>query len=411
MSIKKEKIKNKSIIKTLSIILISFITLPILVISIMYFSNKNFKDNANQFLATLPGAIGGYFESIPTKNERTQIKKNIAHHYINLDEERIVDKLLIVKGEDEELYNDLTILMSKENSKKMAKVNEKLRMSNLKNDPLNRILNQIDEENKEKISELQKYYTSLNLAESIKEIERTYSTNEITTEEVTGLIENLDPSEAAEILFYLDKELTRNIKFNLSNRSLKSIEKELEKIESNNQKLQNLALVYENKNIEEAVSEIGNLDTYNINELAFIFKNLSLPKSSKILSKVNDNEFMLTLLEEINHLQKLSHEDILTSPAITKGISIYKEYDKKIVELASIYEKTSTDDLVLMLESMLNRNEIYQRHNLNENEEIIFTEEELVIDVLNQLKINKVSEILEKMDEDNKSTLSKKLLT
>lgn len=410
MSINKEKSKSKSLIKTISIIIVSFITLPILIASIMYFTNKDFKDSSNQFLSTLPGNIGGYFQSIPTQSEKEQIKKDIAKHYINLDVERIVDKLLIVKGEDEELYNDLIMLMSRENSGKMNKVKENLRLSNLRNDPLNRILNEIDEENKEKISELQTYYTSLNLFEGIKEIERTYSNNEISIDEITNLFQNLDSSTAGEFLFYLDIELSRRIKFNLSDRSIKNIEKELEKIEINNQKLYDLSLSYENKTIEESVNELGNLDTYNLNELAFIFKNLSLSKSSEILSQVDDNEFMLTLLEEINHIQRLHNEDILISPLLTKGISVYREYNNKIIELASIYERTSTNNLVLILENMLDRNEIYKSHTLNDTEEIVFTEEELVVDVLKQLKTTKVAEILERMNENSKSNLSKKLL-
>lgn len=410
MAISKEEFKDKSFIKTLSIVLISFISLPLIIMVMMYFSNEGFKDNANKILSGLPGNAGGYFQSIPTKVEREELKKNIAKHYINLDEGRIVDKLLIVKGEDEQLFNDLIVLMSRENSSKMKKVKEKLRVSQFKNDPLNRILTEIDKDSEEKVNEMQKYYTSLSLSQGIKEIERTYASNEITIDQLTSLFEKLKPDQASKYLFYLDVELERQIKFKLSKETLRNIEKKLEELEKKQEKALELAAIYENKPIEEAVAELGNFNKYNVEELAIIFKNLTLNKSSKILSKIDDNDFMSTLFNEMNHLEELQKDRLNTSSILTKGITIYKDHDAKINELANIYQKTNIDELTNMVEIMLKRNEVYQKHTLNDFEEIIFTEEQLVIDVLNRLKTNTVAEILKNLNEKDRITLSKKLL-
>ncbi|MBU5677416.1 hypothetical protein KQI88_13420 [Alkaliphilus sp. MSJ-5] len=410
MAINREEFKEKSFIKTLSIMLISFIALPLIIMGIMYFGNENFKDNANKILSGLPGSIGSYFQSIPTKNEREQLKKNIAKHYVDLDQSRIVDKLLIVKGEDEELFKDLLILMSKENPNKMKKVKEDLRLLNLKNDPINRILSEIDKDSEEKINSLQKYYTSLTLSKGVQEIERTYASNEISVDELVNLFQNLKPDQASKYLFYLDVELGRQIKYKLPSSSLRNIEKKLQELETKQQKLFDLALAYENKSLDEAVAELGNLKTYSIEELAFIFKELTIVKSSRILSKVDDNDFMLTLFDEINQLQELLKETPNISPAIIKGVGIYKDYDKKIMELASVYEKTSTDELAKMLETMLNKNEVYQKYSLSDTEDIVFNEAQLVIDVLNKLKANKVAEVIQRMSEKNRVVLSKKLL-
>ncbi|QUH20837.1 hypothetical protein [Alkaliphilus sp. B6464] len=410
MAINREEFKEKSFIKTLSIMLISFIALPLIIMGIMYFGNENFKDNANKILSGLPGSIGSYFQSIPTKNEREQLKKNIAKHYVDLDQSRIVDKLLIVKGEDEELFKDLLILMSKENPNKMKKVKEDLRLLNLKNDPINRILSEIDKDSEEKINSLQKYYTSLTLSKGVQEIERTYASNEISVDELVNLFQNLKPDQASKYLFYLDVELGRQIKYKLPSSSLRNIEKKLQELETKQQKLFALALAYENKSLDEAVAELGNLKIYSIEELAFIFKELTIVKSSRILSEVDDNDFMLTLFDEINQLQELLKETPNISPAIIKGVGIYKDYDKKIVELASVYEKTSIDELAKMLETMLNKNEVYQKYSLNDTEDIVFNEAQLVIDVLSKLKANKVAEVIKRMSEKNRILLSKKLL-
>ncbi|ABW19028.1 hypothetical protein [Alkaliphilus oremlandii] len=410
MTVSNEQLNKNSIFKTILIIVISFISLPLIILTIMYFSNEDFKDNANKVLSVLPGKAGVYFQSVPTKMEREDIKKDIAKHYITLDENRILDKLLIVKGENEQLYSDLVVLMSKENPNKMKKVKEQLKVLKIKEDPINRILDEIDKESEEKINSLQKYYTSLKLSQAIDEIERTYASNEISIDELVRLFQNLKAEQAAKYAFYLNDDIVKQIEYKLPKDVLRGIEKKKQELKSNQKKLLDLSLEYENKKIEETLMELGNTNQYNMEQLAVIFKGLSINKSARVLSKINDKDFMLTLFDEINHLQYLQKEEPSVSPSIMKGITVYKEYDNKINELSVIYDKTTVEELAKMLEIMLKRNETYQKHDLTEKEQITFTEEELVIDVLKKLKPTKVAEILEMMSENTRITLSKKLL-
>lgn len=410
MTVSNEQLNKNSIFKTILIIVISFISLPLIILTIMYFSNEDFKDNANKVLSVLPGKAGVYFQSVPTKMEREDIKKDIAKHYITLDENRILDKLLIVKGENEQLYSDLVVLMSKENPNKMKKVKEQLKVLKIKEDPINRILDEIDKESEEKINSLQKYYTSLKLSQAIDEIERTYASNEISIDELVRLFQNLKAEQAAKYAFYLNDDIVKQIEYKLPKDVLRGIEKKKQELKNNQKKLLDLSLEYENKKNEETLMELGNTNQYSMEQLAVIFKGLSINKSARVLSKINDKDFMLTLFDEINHLQYLQKEEPSVSPLIMKGITVYKEYDNKINELSVIYDKTTVEELAKMLEIMLKRNETYQKHDLTEKEQITFTEEELVIDVLKKLKPTKVAEILEMMSENTRITLSKKLL-
>jgi len=410
MTVSNEQLNKNSIFKTILIIVISFISLPLIILTIMYFSNEDFKDNANKVLSVLPGKAGVYFQSVPTKMEREDIKKDIAKHYITLDENRILDKLLIVKGENEQLYSDLVVLMSKENPNKMKKVKEQLKVLKIKEDPINRILDEIDKESEEKINSLQKYYTSLKLSQAIDEIERTYASNEISIDELVRLFQNLKAEQAAKYAFYLNDDIVKQIEYKLPKDVLRGIEKKKQELKNNQKKLLDLSLEYENKKNEETLMELGNTNQYSMEQLAVIFKGLSINKSARVLSKINDKDFMLTLFDEINHLQYLQKEEPSVSPSIMKGITVYKEYDNKINELSVIYDKTTVEELAKMLEIMLKRNETYQKHDLTEKEQITFTEEELVIDVLKKLKPTKVAEILEMMSENTRITLSKKLL-
>ena len=224
------------------------------------------------------------------------------------------------------------------------------------------------------------------------------------------MFKKLKTEQAAKYLFYLDVELERQIKYKLPKDVLRNTEKKSEELESEQTRLLELASIYENKSIEETVDELGNFDKYNAEQLAFIFKNLTLNKSSKILSNVEDNDFISTLLNEINHLEELQRDKQNTSSTIMKGVTIYKEYDEKIDELAAIYQKTDIEELTEMIKTMLKRNEVYKKHTLDDFEEIIFTEEQLVIDVLSRLKANIVAEVLKNLRENDRILLSKKLL-
>ena len=366
------------------------------------------KDSVNKFLSGLPGKRVDIF-SHSYKQDKEELKK-IAKYYITLDEDRIVDKLLIIKGEDEQLFNDLIILMGRENTGKMEKVKESLLTPKFKKNPFKRILAEIDRENKEKIDNIQKYYMSLNLAEAIREIERTHAINEITVDELAKLFEKLKPEQTAKYLFYLDEELQGQIKHRLPGRALRNIEKKLEKLKNNQARLLELASIYENKATEEAVSELGNFDRYNAEQLAFIFKNLTLNKSSKILSNVEDNDFISILLNEIKYLEELQKDKKNISSIIMRGITIYKNYAEKVNELTAIYQKTDVKELTEMFRIMLGRNKVYKKYTLDDSEEIIFTEEQLAIDILNKLKTDTVAEILENLKENDRILLSKKLL-
>lgn len=422
MAVIEEKPKGGSVGKVLLVIFISFISVPLITVSILYFSNRDFKDGTNKFLSKqLPGKTGQYFETIPTVKDEQEMKKNIAKYYITLEEDRIVDKLLIIRGEtslltnkDRDLHEELLSLMYKENRVKAKnvekKLNEILINSKFEKDPYIRILDEVEKQNNEKIENMQKYYTSLILVEAVQEIERTHASSEITIDELSIIFERLKPEQGAKYLFYLDSELEKQIRYKLSKDVLRNLEKKLEELENNQTKLLELVPIYENKSISESVAAIGNSNKYNMEQLAVIYKNLTLNKASKILSNVDDNDFMLTLFDEINHLEKLNKDRPSTSSTIMKGVTIYKEYNEKIDELVNIYQKTDLEELTKMIETMLKRNEVYKKHVLKASEEIVFTEEQLVIDVLSKLKPNMVANILDDLEERDRISLSKKIL-
>ena len=67
---KKKKKKKGGGIKVILILLIMFILIPGLVITGFYFINETFKYRMNAALSDMPGGIGNYFDTIPTRNEK-----------------------------------------------------------------------------------------------------------------------------------------------------------------------------------------------------------------------------------------------------------------------------------------------------------------------------------------------------
>ncbi len=84
--------------KRLKIILVLiFIIVPILIITIVYFNNKTFKDKVNSMLGGLPGTMGEYFRASPVEADNDYKKMHLANYYISLDSGIAADKLYIIK--------------------------------------------------------------------------------------------------------------------------------------------------------------------------------------------------------------------------------------------------------------------------------------------------------------------------
>ncbi|MCC5912028.1 MAG: hypothetical protein JJT76_16535, partial [Clostridiaceae bacterium] len=388
---------KKGIVRPLIIILIAFLILPIMTATVMYFSSENFRYTANDFLTILPGNLGEHFRRIPTSQEKENIKLQIAKNYIDLQEDRLIDKLLIIKGEDEDLYNDLLLLLNRENPMKMRSVKEKLRNKQLSTDLLKRLLEEIDSEKEANIKELANYFSSLKMAEAVREIERTFRSNEVSSEDLALAFENFSRQEAASYLMYLDDDLAYRIKRELKVHTMQEIEKEIKTIESRENDLLKMAKTYEKKSLEDQIQDLGNIDNFRMIDLAVIYKNMPIKTSGKILSYVEDGDFISNLYENINMLEVLSNTEENLTVDLAKTIHIHKNYRSKVKELTSIYERMPMNELTNVVERMLRGNNVYQRHSIG-NEEIVFTEEQLVVDVLRQLRPNKVAELMSQLN-------------
>ncbi|QUH26279.1 hypothetical protein [Serpentinicella alkaliphila] len=391
------------------IAIISFFMLPIITVSILYFTNESFKYTANDFLGFLPGRIGGYFENQPTKEEKEELKNQIAKHYISLNEDRIVDKLLLIKGEDVKLYNDLLVHLNKLNPKKMNEVKDELRKREIKGDILYQIIEEIDLERTAKIDSLVKYYSSLSLMEALTEINSSFEKNEISSEELASVFERLPIDTGSRLLTLMDTSLSDRIRYLLPSSYRRTIDKQINDNYLREKEFIRLAKIYEEKAVDEIIKDIGNAEKYKIRDLAIIYSNMTYKKSGEILSTVKDQEFLFNLYNEIDRYDELNNLNENRSIGLAKSVQTIKDYNAKVLELAEVYQKMPRQDLAKIVEQMIRSNDVVILQEVG-NERIIFTQQQLIVDVLNQFRSNIITEIMGHLDTRRTTELSKKLV-
>lgn len=144
---KKSK-KSKQGLKLFIILFISLVLTPILLMSIVYGTNNEFKDEVDSTLSKIPGPLGGYFGGFSDEGDRDEKVKYLANRYLDLDEELTVDKLYIVKKEDEDLYRNFIKRMNEISSLKTEKIAIKIRNMENRDNLLASIYEEFEQEQK-----------------------------------------------------------------------------------------------------------------------------------------------------------------------------------------------------------------------------------------------------------------------
>lgn len=405
----KEK-KGRGIWKAILTITISFLMLPILTIIMVYFSNENFRFKSNEFLSAFPGPIGNYFNSQPTKEEINQMKVKIAKQYISLEEDRLIDKLLLIKAEDESLYNDLIILLSRENSRKMHSVKEKLRNTEIRENILIRMTNEIQEQELAKANDMINYIASLDPVSALYEIEKMYEEGTVDLKELRNIFINMPIENAANYLRYLEEELAYKIMFDLPSATKTNIQHLIDQMIRKENNLNDLAKIYETKPVEELIEEIGSIDKFRIKDLAYIYRNMTIKKAAHVLSKVEDLEFTMRLYDNIRQLDRLNRLGDDYGVKLSEAAEVYRKYEKRVNELVEIYQRLSQQELAAIIEEMINRNQVIFNHSISEEEQIIFTEEKLAIDILQKLRTNIVVGLIKEFNTEKAIEIARKII-
>lgn len=407
---KKKTEKELSVGKILLVVFLVFIVTPILITGIIYYTNDSFKMEANEVLTKFPGPLGDHFKTYPTKNELNEQKISIAKYLVEIDNNRAIDKLTLIKNEDEVLYNDIIKLMLRLKPDKAKAVINEIRKNLIKKDIILRTVDQIETEKEKEITDKAKYYESLTAITAVKEIESAINNNQITYFKLASIFQNMKNENAAYLLKYIDENMRKNIidNYNLDEKK-SSIDTLLSTMHDKEVKLMHTADIYATENPEKLVNTIGNTETYKVNELAVIYKSIGVKKGAKVLSQTNDEAFVHELVNEIKEREILINgEDLLTDDML-KAYKIYRDFDKNVAELTSIYDKMSDAQIANLIKRMIRNSTTSKKYTLNNGETITITDEDLALTILKNFNERKLAAILTNLDNNLAADITKKL--
>lgn len=404
-----EKPKKKKVSKIILILIIALVIVPLGVGSVVYNTNKSFRDKMNTKLIKAPGFVGKYFRNYPTESEKQDKKTYLANYYLSLDPSRAADKIYIVKKNDEELFDDIIRIMNEMSPSKTSEILKLVRSIELRKDLLFSIYDEIQEEKqnqlKDEISRLEKN----DILVSINEIEKRVAEESGYLEKLPNIINFMDEDKASTILYYLDENIVNAVLPKLEAEKKSKLQNRMLIKEIEDKKLRDLASLYEAKPLDTAIEEIGNEETYSMDKLGSIYMNLSVKKAAEILSNVEDDNFTEEIFTAIRREEQLKKVEDSKTIDISEAIQFVSEYNRKIDELVGIYEKMSPDAIAKIVENMMDNTKTVTSLEINSTPIYEISDSTIIIDVLSKMKKPTVSKIINNMNTKKATQLTQLL--
>ena len=404
-----ENVKKKKPKKLKFILIMIFIIIPIAIVSILYFNNKTFKSKANNLLGRLPGTMGAYFSSSPIGPGDEGKKQDLADYYISLEPSSAADKLYIMKKEDGKLYSEIIKLMNSKSSSKTEEIIKLVRNLELRKDLLTSIHDEIQNEKENFIVDEVARLENQELSTTINEIEDRMENDEGFKENLPMIINMMKEENVTNILYYIDEGVKNEILNTLDEKKRGNIESKLLAKKTEQNRLEDLASLYEVKPVEVALDEIGNTKDFTIEELGVIYKNLSVLKTAEILSKIDDDNFIEELFKSIRKEEELNGEKTSITTDISKSIQFITEYNKKIDDLVIVYEKMGADKAAKIVENMMGNNKTVTALEINSEPVFEISDATIITDVLSRMRNKTLSNIMNYMSTDKATTLTQML--
>lgn len=400
----KNKEKNNTGKKVAIILFVTFILVPIGIITIIYKNNKNFQTDVNNILSKMPGVIGEHFKNLPTEDERNAKIIYLANYFLSLDTSVASDKIYIIKKEDEKLYINIIKEMNDISSKKTEEIVVKVRNTELRKDLLFSIYEDAQKDEEEKFMEEVSRIEKQDILITLIEVEKKYSDREF-----LKILKELKNEKLGEILYYSQIDYREYILNTLSSEKRMKIEGYIFEKDNEINKLVELAKLYETKPIDIALNAIGNNDNYEMEKLAIIYRNLSVMKSAELLSNIKDEIFVEELFSAIIRYEQLRKSDLNITSDINKTMEFINEYNLKIKDLVTIYEKMSPKKVADIINKMIENNDTITVLELNSEEIVQLSDSTIIIDVLSLMKNQTLSKVLDYMEPEKASQVTRLL--
>lgn len=391
------------------VIILTAIVLPILILSLLYFNNMSFKLRVNNLLSRVPGGIGDRFKTLPTDFDSQEKKAFLADYYLSLEPADAADKLYIIKKDDEQLYSEIIRLMNSNSSSKTSEIITLVRSLESRKDLLSSIYDEVQAEKEKQFQGEVSRLESQDLTLTIHEIENRYEKEADFKERLPQILSQMNENRVVNILFYIEDSLRGEI-LNKLDRDLKArLDNKLvsKNMERNN--LISLASFYEAKPSDELLDEIGNSEKFSFEELGIIYKNLSILKSAEVLSQIEDDGFKEQLFTAIRREEELTGEESSVINDISRAVQFMTEYNSKIDDLVSTYNRMSPDRVARIVEKMMENEDTVTSLEINSEPLYEISDATIIVDVLSRMNNKTLSNIMDNMETDNASKLTQML--
>ncbi len=380
-----------------------------MVVSGLYFLNRDFRLSTNSVMSIVPGPIGEFFEKYPTKAEEQEQVREVSAYFLQLSQERAVDKLLALRGEDKRIYDEVLKDMLRINPNKTRAILEAIRGATLSKDALSNTVDRITEEKSQNLISNANYIASLPVDLAVDEVMKIIEDSINGHQDAADIFNLMDTQRAMSVLYRLNSADRNRIFSFMENGAALAIKNAHTNLERQTESLRQLASVYRTESALGLADLLGNTGTYTMDELAVVFRALGAKKSGEVLSKVDNDAFIMELVSKMKANEILEKGNDEYTPDVLKALKIYKEFDDNVKELVNIYARMPNDKVVDILQNMMINASPSTVYALDNGDLIMLSDNDLVLALMSSFTEKKKSEILTMMDRTLSTELTRQL--
>lgn len=401
----KEKKKKKGGGVGCLVVLIVILITPILVMVGMYFLNHDFELFANRVLSVLPGGIGEHFGSKPTRADELRDVKEAADFLMRLDDDRIIDKLKLVKKEDARFYDDLIKEMLRLNPNRTRALLETIRRADDEQGILDAIMGDIEEEKKQETQNFVEYLNSLSIDEAVEELEKICKEYGGVKRAAT-YISMMEEGRASRIIYKLSNENKNQIFAMLEEAKANRIRASYMQEQRKNNELEQLASIMKREKGSVIAAE---LEKHDDDDKVLLLRKLGPRVAGLALAHMGDSEKALKLVTMIKNAE-LSEKGVDEVTAdIVKALKIYRDFDDNVRELVDVYLKIDTGKVSQVISDMMINSGPDRVYRLTNGDIVEISDVDLVTEILRRFPEKQLAEILSRLDATLAAELTRRL--
>lgn len=405
---KDQKKKKGGGFKVVLVLLLFFIIIPGIALASFYFLNETFMYRLNAALSDAP-IVGTYFDSIPTRQEKEEQIQSIAEYFLEISSDRAVDKLILIKTDEQSMYDDIIKIMLQKDPNSTKLILEDIRDKQRRGDAVSTTLDEILQDRDTDLTERAQELESIPFANLREELYKIINDGLNGYSRLASILEQMDSVKAFEMLSLLD-QVDADLVLDAMDQTYKlKITQEKNKDISNTQKLISLSEIYSSKDADELVDILSNTNTYSVDELSIIFKEIGIVKTGEILAKADNDTFVNEVISEMKNNEVLENGEDLITKDILKSLKIFKDFDDNILQLTNIYSTMQSKDIATILKGLLINGALPQVYVLDSGDIITITDEDLAYRVLKNFDDKTIAEIIGYFEDSLASEVSKKL--